>query len=211
MSFTFTWLRRVAPVALVFAAACSGVEDVDDDHHHDHNHGVTTTLKLVLTPAGGDAVTYTWADPEDDGSPVIDDIVLTDGLDTTYTVDVEVWNELEDPAEDVTPEIAELGTEHQLFFTGDAVEGPATGPNAGALLVHSYSDADVDGNPIGLANEFVATAAGTGELVVTLRHLAYENDQPTKSAGLAEDVANGGFGSIPGDIDIQVTFPVEVQ
>ena len=54
-------------------------------------------------------------------------------------------------------------------------------------------------------------AWGSGELIVTLRHLPYEDGTPTKTEGLAEDVAAGGFASIPGDNDIQATFNIDVE
>ena len=124
---------------------------------------------------------------------------------------MEIWNELEDPAEDVTPDILELAEEHQIFFTGSAVDGPATGPNPDAILTHSYTDSDANGLPLGLENTIVTRNTGTGELTVTLRHLPPENGEPTKTDGMAQDVATAGFSNIPGDIDIQVTFPIEVE
>jgi len=210
--------RYLAAFLLLFTGACSDVEDHDDDDGHHHNHGVTTTVVLNVTPAGGgETLTFAWADPENDGDPIVDPILLPDATDhnhhdpLTYKLDVEFWNELEDPAEDVTPEIAELAEEHQVFFTGSAVEGPATGANPGAIITHDYADEDADGLPLGLENGIATADWGTGELIVTLRHLAYENDQPTKTEGLADDVASGGLGAIAGEVDIQATFPIEVQ
>jgi len=213
--------HRLAAFLLLFTGACADVENHDDhdDHdHHDHNHGLTTTLVVSFTPAGGgEPLSFVWTDPENDGSPVVDSIVLPDASDDgphealSYQVEVEVWNELEDPAEDVTPDIADLAEEHQFFFTGSAIDGPATGASPNAILEHSYADEDADGLPLGLENDMATAALGSGELIVTLRHLPFENDQPTKTEGMAEDVATGGFGAIAGDIDIQATFPIEVQ
>lgn len=211
-------IRFLAPLAMLalVGTACSDVEDHDD--HHDHNHGQLTTLVLKFTPeGGGDTLSFTWADPEADGSPVADDILLPDGSDhdhhdaQVYTVDIEVWNELEDPAEEVTPEIEELPDEHQFFFTGSAVESAATGANDAAVFSQDYADSDPDGMPIGLSSTVETLAWGSGELIVTLRHLPYEDGTPTKTEGLAEDVAAGGFASIPGDNDIQATFNIDVE
>jgi len=206
-----TFLRRLTPLALLFSGACSDVEDTDDDHghDHDHNHGLTTKLVANFAPAtGGSTLTFAWSDPEDDGSPIIDAIELP-AAGEIYTVTLEVWNELEDPAEEVTPEIAELDTEHQFFFTGSAVHGPAN-DNPDAVLEHSYLDEDADGLPLGIDNQIITLAAGTGDLIVTLRHLPPENGSATKTPGLADDVAGGGLSSIAGDNDISVVFPVEV-
>ncbi|MCP4869091.1 MAG: hypothetical protein GY898_10285, partial [Proteobacteria bacterium] len=67
-------------------ALLAGCADVDD-HDHDHDHEVITTITLTFTAQGsGDVVEASWADPENDGSPVIDDIVLLDSED--YDLDL---------------------------------------------------------------------------------------------------------------------------
>ena len=114
-----TQLATMSP--LLFAGACADVENAGHDHHdhdhHDHNHGLITTLVLNFTAEDGTASSFSWSDPEDDGDPMVDDIVLSDASDhdhhdtLSYTVDVEIWNDLEDPAEDVTGDIAEFDTE----------------------------------------------------------------------------------------------------
>lgn len=207
---------RWSPLLLVLTAACGDVDDVHD-HDHDHNHGLITSVVLNFTDDDGEVWSFTWSDPEDDGSPVIDDIILPDGADDGdhaergYTLDVEVWNDLEDPAEDVTGDIEEAADEHQLFFTGSGVEGPATGTNTAALIAHDYADSDAGGLPLGIVNTITTRSLGAGELNVTLRHMPPENDQAVKVAGLAEAVASGGFGAIGGDNDVEVTFNIEVE
>ena len=205
----------ISLVALLATVGCSDVEDHDHhDHDHHHDHGVPTTIILNFTDdASGTRQSFTWADPENDGNPNIESIVLTGGPDHphSYALSVEIWNELEDPKEDVTPEIEEEGDIHQLFFTGSAVQGPATGEQAGALLSHSYNDEDDNGLPLGLDNKTTTVGEGSGELIVTLRHLPTEDGNATKIDGLAEDVAEGGFSAIAGDSDFQITFPIEVK
>ena len=200
-------------VLVLLSTACSDVEgegDGHDHHHHDHNHGLATSLYLDFTPqSGGETLSFAWSDPENDGSPSIDSIVLADG--ETYDVSVEVWNELEDPAEEVTPEIAEYDDEHQFFFTGDAVQGPATGENTSAIVEHGYADTDGNGDPVGIDNTFASLATGSGSMTVTLRHLPPEGRTATKTSGMADEVATGGLDSIAGDNDIQVEFPVTVE
>jgi hypothetical protein len=192
-------------------AACADVEG-DDDHgnDHDHDHGVVTTVTLTATPAGGGApVVASWADPEGDGSPVIEPLVLTQGTD--YELSITFLNELEDPTEDVTVEVREEGTSHQVFVTGDAVEGPATGDNPDAIVAHDPTDVDDNGLPLGLEGTLDAIAAGDGTLTVTLRHLPPQGGSPTKTADLAERVAEGGFASIPGETDASVDFDLTVE
>lgn len=198
---------RLFPLVLLFTGACKDVEG--DGHDDGHENEVITTVELSLTPQSGAPLVVAWADPENDGDPVIDTIGLTNG--EVYAVAVSFLNELEDPAEDLTPEIADEAEEHQIFFTGTGVQGPATGTNVGAVVEHAYADTDGGGLPIGLDNTLTVLGPGTGELTITLRHLPPESGSEVKVAGLAEDIAAGGFGSIGGDNDAMVTFPIEVQ
>lgn len=200
-------ITRLTPLFLLFAGGCGDVEDTD--HDHDHETEVVTTVVLTLAPsAGGPDLTFTWTDPENDGSPVIDDVVLPSGA---YTMSLQFLNGLEDPPEDLTPEIDDEADQHQVFFTGSGVEGPATGTNAAAVITQAYADTDAGGLPVGLSNDVTTVRTGTGELIVTLRHMPPENGEPVKTAGAAEAVASGGFGAIGGDDDAQVVFPIEVQ
>lgn len=182
-----------------------------DDHDHDNEHEVITTVTLELAPMGGGAtVSASFDDPDGNGgaAPTIDPIVLAAG--TTYTTTVRFLNKLEDPPEEITDEIRDEGDEHQVFFTGSAVNGPAA-DNPNAPLTHSYADTDTGGLPLGLTNTIAAAAAGTGQLQLTLRHLPPINNNPTKTAGLADQVKTGGFAAIGGENDVDVTFMVTVQ
>jgi hypothetical protein len=199
------WTRTL--IATLALAACNDVKETTDEPNEQE---VITTVELVFTPVGGgDGTTARWADPENDGSPVIDEIVLSDAAD--YTVTVGFLNELEDPAEEITVEVEEESDQHQVFLTGSGVESEATGPNAGAVVTIAYADEDANGNPVGLTNALTTRSVGSGDLVVTLRHLPPEGGADVKVAGLAEEVAAGGFGAIGGDDDAQVTFPITVE
>jgi hypothetical protein len=192
------------PLALLLAtAAACGSDDPPDDPGE-----VITTVILTFEPLASNPISFEADDPDGDGGdpPVIDPIVIAPG---SYTLSLRFQNRLEDPAEEITDEIRDEADEHQVFFTGTAVDGPAAN-NPGAPLAHAYNDADADGNPIGLANTITATA-GTGQLVVTLRHLPPVSGNKVKVAGLADQVKAGGLGAIGGDTDASVTFPVTVQ
>lgn len=195
---------RLMPVLLLLTG-CSDVENPDGDNESE----VITTVVLTFTPQGGGTdLVFEWTDPEDDGSPEIDPISVPNGTD--YDVSVAFFDALQDPVEDITPEVLDEGTEHQVFITGTAMLGPATPENANALFAHSYADTDADGLPLGLENTFETLAAGSGEVIVTLRHLPPQDGTATKIEDLAQDVAQGGFGSIGGDTDAQVIFPATV-
>jgi len=205
----FKNIKTIPSILVLGMIGCSDVEK-EDDHHHDHNHGLPTTAILTFTDAGGAESSFTWVRIDEHDEAVVDTVVLA-VEDGPYTLSVEVWNEAEDPAEDITPEILQYDDEHQFFFTGDAVVGPATGDNADALIDHAYADEDADGLPVGLDNTADAIAAGEGSMDVMLRHLPPENGQAVKVEGLAATVAEEGFSGIGGDIDIDVTFPVLVE
>lgn len=192
------WMWTV--LALV---GCSGVNSEGTD---DAEGELITTVELTIT-GGGYTQTVRWSDPEADGSPEIDPMLLEAGV--VYDVDVAFLNELEDPAEDITVEINDESDQHQVFFTGGAVQGPASA-SADALVEHAYADTDANGLPVGLSNTLSATVSGTGELVITLQHMPEEDGTAVKTADAAETVKSSGFGALGGDADVSVTFELTV-
>ena len=205
-------LASIAAAALgVAATGCADVEGEEEHgHHHDHNHGVITTVDLTFKArSDGTEQVFTCTDPNGDGNVESDEIVLD--LGEEYDLVLDLWNDLEDPREHVTPEITEAADEHQFFFVGEAVDGPATPTNPDALIAHAYGDFDENGNPLGIENEMVAINAGASELNLSLRHLPPQGGNAVKTSGLAADVAAGGLDSIPGEDDILVSFDVLVE
>jgi hypothetical protein len=195
--------------ALLVPAALVGCLDVENPDEGENEEEVITRVVLTFTPeGGGDAVVAAFADPENDGNPTIDPITLENG--TTYTLALTFENQLADPVEDITAEVAEEDDEHQVFVYGSAVEGPATGDNDAALVTHAYADEDEGGLPIGLENTIVATATGNGDFKVMLRHLPAEGGVAAKVADLAEAFAAEG-NAIAGDADVDVTFALTVE
>lgn len=161
---------------------------------------VITTVELSFQPAGGGAaIVAKVEDLDGDGGdpPTAQPIALAAG---SYATTVRFANALEEPAEEITDEVRDESDQHQIFFTGSAVA-------SGGPLQIAYADMDANGLPIGLATT-VTAVAGSGELVVTLRHLPPINDTAVKTADLAERVRSGGFASIGGSSDADVTFPV---
>jgi hypothetical protein len=181
---------------LLVLAACADTETPADAHPEE----VITTVVLDFVPDSGEPITARWADPENDGSPVIDPIPLA--LGTAYRTTVRLLNELEDPPEEITDEVAAESDEHQLFFLGSAI---------GTVLEHAYADTDDAGLPVGLESDVTAVAAGSGDLVVALRHLPVENGSAQKVDGLAGQAAAEGLSSLPGTTDAEVTFQVTVE
>ena len=202
-------LTLSALIAGCNVAACGG--DVENPGEENENE-VITTVTLIFTSLGdGSKIVASFSDPDGDGgtAPTTDDITLS--ANTTYATEVKFLNELESPAEDITLEVDEESDVHQVFFTGSAVQGPATGTNASAVVEHLYNDTDANGYPVGLDNTIETIATGSGDLVLTLRHMPPINDSPVKNGTLAADLANSGIGALPGDTDASVTFNLTVN
>jgi len=181
----------------------------DDGHGHGNEEEVITTVTLELVPMGGGAtITASFDDPDGDGGdpPIVDPVNLVAG--TTYTTAVRFLNKLETPPEEITDEVSDEGEDHQVFFTGTAINGPATNQPT-APLTHSYLDMDSNGLPIGLSNRLVV-APGTGTLIVTLRHMPPINGNAVKTADAAATVKAAGFATLGGTSDASVTFTATV-
>jgi hypothetical protein len=183
-------LKLIALLAIpvLFSTSCS------NDDAPVNEEEVITTVRVTLV-GGGQTIVLESRDLDGDGpnAPVLTPIgggVLVAG--TTYTGSTTFLNELEDPAEDITVEVEEEGAEHQVFYQ-----------LASSLGTITYTDEDVDGNPIGLNFTFVAgTSGSSGTLTVTLRH------EPIKSAA---GVASGDITNAGGSTDAAVSFPIAVN
>ena len=124
----------LAVVASLFLASC----DNDDTPDPVNEEEVITTLIATLTPAGGGtAVVMTYQDLDGDG-PNAPTVNVSGNLmgNTTYNGAIQVLNETESPAENITLEVLEESDEHQFFFE-------FTGSIAGATA----TDTDSMGNP----------------------------------------------------------------
>lgn len=193
---------------VLLGSGCSDSDVATPTDSGDAAPELITAVTLTFTPDGGTPLVFEWSDPEADGSPTVDPVVLADADD--YDCTVAFRNDQSNPPEDLTAEIEEESHEHQVFFTGDGVEGPATGENPAALISHAYADTDANGFPVGLENTVTTLMTGTRQLVVTLRHLPREG-APVKTGTLADLVATSGLSALPGDTDAQVTFDLTVQ
>ncbi|WP_027075891.1 hypothetical protein [Maribacter antarcticus] len=140
---------------------------------------VITTMNISLT-AAGNTVTLSSQDLDGDG-PNAPEINVTGTLsaNTVYTGSIELLNETESPAEDITLEVAEEDDEHQFFYNV-----------SGALSGFDYVDVDGNNNPVGLSFTITTGDAGTGILQVTLRHEPKKpNDGTLADAGGETDIA----------------------
>ena len=181
-------LLILAFIATIFTA-CSD----SDDPLVINEEEVITTVKATLVPQdGGTTLTLESKDLDGDGpnAPVVN-VSGNFNANTTYTGTLEILNETERPAADITLEILEEDEEHQFFFsfTND-------------IATATYEDLDGDGNPIGVAFSIATGAAGSGVFTITLRH------EPNKTAG---NVNSGDITNAGGETDVQVTFNITVN
>ena len=207
MNLSIRSLSLALPLLLApVLAGCPPVTPPPDQNESE----VITTVELTFTPQGGGAdLVFAFADKENDGDPVVDDIVLDDAAD--YDLGIRFLNELADPAEDISEEVADEGADHQVLIAGTAVAGPAAGNNANAVVTHAYADTDDNDLPIGLQNTIVTDGVGAGTFIVLLRHMPPENDTAVKLASTPADFAVGGEAGIGGDTDVNVSFDLTVE
>jgi hypothetical protein len=195
-------MKTILLLAIVLGA-CSGVDGGDDNIEE-----LISTVQLTFMPPSGLPIVAEFDDPDGDGGNPGTSEPINLAAGASYTLTVAFINRLGTIPEDITLEVRDEGTAHQVFFTGTAVNSPATS-NTSAPLTQSYADMDANGLPLGLTN-MITTAAGTGQLTVTLRHMPPELP-PEKSADTATVVKNGGFDAIGGSTDASVNFDVTVQ
>jgi len=148
-------------------------------------------VTYTLTPAsGGSAVQLVYKDLDGDGgsAPVVANGNLQS--ETAYSGTLELLNETETPAGNLTEEIEEEGDEHQFFFSSTT------------NTTVQYNDTDVNGKPVGIETLLITGDAGTGKLKIVLRH------QPDKNAS---GVPEGNITNAGGETDIEIEFDVTIQ
>ena len=182
-----TKLLAILFISVFTFTACSDDDDDDNDHDHDSEEELITTVKYTLTN-GSDVVTLKFSDPDGDGT--IEPIYEVSGdltANNTYTGMIELLNETESPAEDITEEVKEEADEHEFFYTSD-VSG----------LSITKTDTDDNGNPLGVETSLTTVGAGSGTLTIVLKH------EPTKPN-------DGSSSSAGGSTDVEITFDVTIN
>ena len=185
---TINSIKYITFLVMILALSACGTDDPEPVNEEE----LITTVRVTLSNAAMLDVVATFTDLDGPGgdAPVIVNPTLA--ANTTYSVSVEFLNEQDSPAEDITEEVAEEADEHQVFVV------PGTGLN----LTYTYSDQDVNGDPIGLAGTVTTTGASTGNLTVTLIH------EPNKAAA---NVSSGDPTNAGGETDVTVTFSATIQ
>jgi hypothetical protein len=180
-------LLRTSLLALLAAAPLfSACNNDDDDPTPDEDNEQITTVTYTLTPVGGGtpiSVTSKDADGEGGAAPVIGSLTLA--ANTTYTGSLSLLDETKNPVVNTSAEILKEADEHLFVYT----------PTPANLLTIKRDDRDSKNLEIGLQTTLVTTAAGSGNLKITLRH------QPGTKNGT----------ETPGDTDVEVIFSTTVR
>ena len=183
MNYKNTIILSILFVGLISITSCK-----KDDPVIPNEEEVITTVTYTLTPVGdGDPVILQFRDVDGDGG--MDPVYTTDKLaaNTSYSGSIELLNETESPAEDVTEEVEEESDEHQFFFIFEGADADV-----------AYNDEDANGNPIGLSSTLTTGDASTGILTLVLRH------QPNKPN-------DGTLSDAGGETDLEVSFDCIIE
>ena len=186
----------------------TGCKKDDDDNvvpEEENEVEVFTDVKLIFTNASDatDIVTARAQDPDGVGVQelqILDEIALDTSK--TYTLTLEIWNNLDSPGENITDEVREEDHEHQIFFgfSNNAFANPTGNGNIdNAADPINYNDKDENGNNVGLSTTWTtsSTTLSKGSFTVRLQH------QP--------DVKTATTGANDGDTDFDLTFVLNIK
>ncbi len=180
-------LLAILFISSIVLSSCSKSEDPEPVNEEE----VITTVTVTLTN-GNSTITLKSKDADGDGpgAPVV--TVSGDlAASTTYNGIIELLNETETPAENITTEVKDEGDEHQFFYSA-----------TNSIATFAYTDTDSNNNPIGITFTLTTGAAGTGAIGVILKH------EPNKTA---TGVKGGDITNAGGSTDVDVSFNVTVK
>lgn len=148
---------------------------------------VITTLTMTLTPDGGGMpvlLKFFDEDGENGSTPPVNTVSGPLTASTTYSGKIQLLNETEDPAEDITIEVQEESNDHLFCFmtTGN--------------ITTAYEDQDDNGFPVGITTSWLTGERGNADITITLRH----------QSGTKTGVCPG-----PGESDVEVSFDLIIQ
>jgi hypothetical protein len=191
---------------LIISLATTSCTNNDDEVPEEENDlEVITDVTLVFTNVENnqDVVRAQAQDPDGIGVEALEILgpIHLDG-NKTYTLTLEIMNNLEDPGESITEEIEEEDQEHQLFFgfSNDAFSDPMGDGNMDNTADQiNYNDTDANGNPVGLSTNWSTeeSQVSSGTFTVRLQH------QP--------DLKTASSGATDGDTDFELQFVLNIQ
>lgn len=158
----------------------------DDPECVGENELITSLYVIAIDSVSGLAVdTFRFVDADGNGSPEVFDTIRL-SANRTYRISLQFLNESVSPAEFINPEIQEEKNDHFISFSTHNV-------NMGVTYIDF--DTNVPPLPLGLETWWVTGSAASGHIQIVLRH------QP----GIKDGTAT------PGDTDVSVEFPIQLQ
>ncbi len=189
-------IKKLSTLGMALLVILSvGCSKKDDDVPQPSPSGTTTPpneeevitsaiLSFVDTAGVQPSVQYAFRDPDGDGgnAPTQHDTIRL-VANTYYNATIQLLNEAENPAEDITLEVQQEDDEHLFCYTPS---------NTNVSILRTDSDGTYE---VGITTFWSTGASANGETTVTLKH------QPGVKDGTCA----------PGDTDIEVTFVTEIQ
>lgn len=192
-------------VLMALVVIFTGCSKDDEAPEPENEEEIITDVKLIFTnnADASDVVTARAKDPDGAGVQelaILDQISLD--ISKSYTLTLEIENNLESPGEDITEEIEEESNDHQFFFSfsTDAFSNPMGSGNIGSASGSiNYNDMDGNGNPLGLSTSWTtgSNSLANGTFTIRLQH------QP--------DVKTATSGANDGDTDFELEFVLNIQ
>ena len=189
-NFVSLW-KKTSLVLLLACLLCQFSCKKDNPEIPDEGELITTLKYTLETPGEVDPVIMTFRDLDGPGGNDPDITAGTLKSSTVYFGNLELLNEAESPAENITAEIEAEKADHQFFFLINGLDMTVT-----------YADTDENNNPVGLFTAITTGQPGNGNLIINLQH------EPNK---LGAGVSEGNLNNAGGETDIQVNFPVTIQ
>lgn len=178
---------------ILFVASCKKDDDIIANPEPVEQE-LITRVTVKITGSGGFDQSFSYSVENGFGGTTPGSINIdTIKLDTNqqYNVAVEVWNDKEQPAEDVTEEVKEENTEHLFVWEST----PASGSGSISFTNGSKDD---NGDALNQTGSIATGSIGNGSLTITLKH------EPTNKAANTASAAGG-------ETDAEAIFPVSLQ
>jgi hypothetical protein len=160
-----------------------------DGEKDDEGNELITSVFMHFTDSANQTTTFKWRQPGGPGARITRDTILLDSG-CTYLVRVEIWDESQTPAVDVTPDIRRTQNEHRFVYTSTT--------EAINIVVNDF---DTNNPPMEVGLDITVSTFGSGPrsgmLKAVLRH--YSKRSP-KTAG-----------PMAGSTDIDVEFPIVIR
>lgn len=196
-------MKRIHPFfwSFLFLALNISLFSCDDDDvpPAENEEEIIASVTLLFTPDnGGEALSFTYSDPDGDGGskpPSIEPIVLAANTSYTMTIALAGVN-----GENITAEVNKEADEHMFFFgwTQGLFSAPqGTGNITSRSGTVDYKDKDANNQPLGLITSWITADAATGTFTTILKH---QPDSKTATSTVET-----------GETDIEVNWPITIQ